>query len=254
MHELKQVISWAEEAGSIAMDYYGKTTGTLKSDGTLVTEADGAVEKLLRKRIQEACPDHEVLGEEMGPSKGKVRSEYRWALDPIDGTVNFARGFSFWGISVGLCKNEIPVLGVVHFPILKETFWAEERKGAYLNGKRCRVSRGKESQDEELFIIPSYSSKFDFRFRFKVRSFGSAAAHLCYVARGACLGALLEGWKIWDVAAGLCILHEAGAQVTDLDGIPVISLGGQSGFPLLATAPSYHADALHGIGYHPERK
>ncbi len=238
----------------MALQLREKASRTIKKDGTVVTEADGAIEKFLRSKIQPACPDHAILGEEMGALRKKETSEYRWALDPIDGTVNYALGFPFWGVSVGLLKNDIPVMGVVCLPELKELYWAEERKGAHFNGKRCRVAKSTAPRDEEIVIVPSHINKFDYSFPYKVRCFGSAAAHLCYVARGLCVGALLEGWNEWDVAAGLCVLQEAGAEVTDLNGIPVISLGGRTGMPLLVSSPTYYQELLSGIRYRSESK
>lgn len=250
MFEVKEVISWVEEAGQIALAHAGSAGGSTKPDGTLITEADRQIESFLRKKIQCVCPQHDILGEELGQSRSKGEHEYCWVLDPIDGTVNFAMGLPFWGISVGLMKNNIPVLGVVYLPRLGELYWARERKGAHLNGTRCRVTSKVRSQDEELVIIPSRCQKFEYRFPHKIRSFGSAAAHLCYVARGLCIGAVLEGWNVWDVAAGLCILREAGATVTDLNGVPVISLEGPAGMPLLVSSPVYHCDLLSGITYY----
>lgn len=254
MVDVNDVICWVKEAGQIALAHAGRTAGSAKPDGTLVTDTDKSVESFLRKKIQSVCPRHDILGEELGQSRKKDEREFCWALDPIDGTVNFAMGLPFWGISVGLMKNNIPVLGVIYLPRLDEVYWAEERKGAHLNGARCRVASGVRSHDEALVIVPSCSQKFQYRFPHKIRSFGSAAAHLCYVARGLCIGALLEGWNVWDVAAGLCILREAGAIVTDLNGVPVISLKGSVGMPLLVASPVYHSDLLSGIKYYPAGK
>ncbi|NCO36408.1 MAG: hypothetical protein AUJ92_09440 [Armatimonadetes bacterium CG2_30_59_28] len=254
MIDVKQAVDWAVEAGELAMAQRGKVAVSTKLDGSLVTEADKAVEALLRSRIRDACPDHHIVGEEMGRRGNKGTAEYCWAIDPIDGTVNYASGLPHWGVSAGLLRNNIPVLGVVHLPEIRETYWAVERRGAHFNGKRCKVTANRRSHDEEIFIVPSYISEYSFSFPQKVRSFGSTAAHLCYVARGTCVGALLEGWSIWDVAAGLCILQESGAEVTDLHGIPRISLDGKAGGPLLACSPVYRRELIEGIRHGADRR
>jgi len=247
MADVKKVIAWAVEAGELAAGMRPTAAASTKADGSLVTDADQAVERLLRSRIRETYPDHHIVGEELGRRGNRGEREYCWAIDPIDGTVNYATGLPHWGVSIGLLRNNIPVLGVVYLPELRETYWAVERKGAYCGDRRCRVTGSGRSPDEILFVVPSEVKKFSFQFPQKVRSFGCLSAHLCYVAEGRCAGLLLEGWNVWDVAAGLCIAVEAGAKVTDLNGVPRISLDGFWGAPFLVCSPAYHSELMRGI-------
>ncbi len=198
-----------------------------KGDINLVTNVDREVEAILIGSLSREFPDIGFLAEESG--KTGCGSGLKWVIDPIDGTTNFAHGFPFYAISVGLEKAGKPVLGIVYNPEHNEFFYAEKGKCAFLNGKRIKVSTVKElkksllmtgfsyklgkSMDENLvhfrnFLISSQA----------VRRAGSASLDLCYVA----CGRLEAFWELdlfpWDTAAGWLIVKEAGGEVTDFTG------------------------------------
>lgn len=223
---LKTIIT---EAGRIAMEHKGRLSEVRvdrKSDKDLVTEADVAVENYLVSRIKAVYPDHAIVGEETGTHAG---SKYRWIIDPIDGTTSFVHDQPFFSISVGLEKHGETILGAVNAPALGELFMAEIGKGAALNDKPIHVSgRDKLSdcvlgtgfacvrQNLEHNNLP-YFAKVVPIVR-GIRRYGSAAIDLSYVACGRMDGFWELNLKIYDIAAGMLILKEAGGMVTDFAG------------------------------------
>ncbi len=144
-NHLKDLLNFAHEiawqAGKITLRYY--QTGVqpdTKSDETPVTIADRESEKYLRAAIAARYPDHAILGEEEGLS-GSADAEYRWVLDPIDGTKSFVRGMPLYGVLVGLLRDNEPLVGVIHLPALAESVYAAVGHGCYWNGRPCRVSQ-----------------------------------------------------------------------------------------------------------------
>ena len=134
----------AREAGTLLAHYFERRVAfELKGDFDLVTEADRASEKLVVERLRSHFPSHSIMAEESGKYEGK--SEYRWFVDPLDGTTNFAHGFPMFNVTLGLERAGEQVAGVVYDPVRQEMFSAERGAGAYLNGRRIRVSAGKAS-------------------------------------------------------------------------------------------------------------
>ncbi len=217
------------EAGRISLDYRSKLS-TLsvhkKSAKDLVTEADTAVEAFLFEQIRKRYPEHSLLGEEAGAHQG---NEYRWIIDPIDGTTSFLHGQPFYSISIALEKAGRVVLGGVNAPVLDELFLAERGRGATRNGVAIAVSPRARlidsvlgtgfaciRADHEHNNLP-YFSQVVGKIR-GIRRYGSCAIDLSYVACG-----LLEGFwelnlKIYDMAAGGLILEEAGGKLSDFTG------------------------------------
>jgi myo-inositol-1(or 4)-monophosphatase len=193
----------------------------------LVTEADHAAEKAIIEVIHGNFPDHQVLGEESGASKHD--STYKWIVDPIDGTVNFAHGIPLNCVSIALEENGTIILGAVFNPHLNEFFFAEKGKGATLNDKPIRVSEQKQVLKSCLVTgfpytyinMPNGPLEIFERFIRKgipVRRLGSAAIDLCWVAAGRFDGFYEHKLEPWDSAAGYLIVEEAGGKVTDLAG------------------------------------
>jgi myo-inositol-1(or 4)-monophosphatase len=195
----------------------------------IVTEMDQRAEALIVDRLRQAFPDHAILAEEGGATAGT--SAYRWHIDPLDGTTNYAHGIPLYGVSMALEQNGIVELGVVYDPSHDELFVAERGGGATLNGEPIRVSEcGR--LDQSLLVtgfpydirttadtnLPEYAA-LSLR-TLAVRRFGSAALDLSYVAAGR----LEAFWELtlgpWDMAAGGLIVLEAGGQVTDVRGGP----------------------------------
>lgn len=221
----------AMEAGKIQMSFFCKTKEILfkSSDTDLVTNADKAAENKIISIITEAFPLHEILAEESG-AVGDNESDYVWVIDPIDGTTNYAHNFPHFSVSIGLLHKGEPYLGVIFDAFKKEMFWAVKNMGAYLNDTPIRVSSigtvkksllatGFPCSDEDLVeenLI--YFQKFLHESQ-AVRRPGSASLDLCYVACGRLDGFWEMNLAPWDVAAGVCIVREAGGRVTNF-GVP----------------------------------
>jgi len=219
--------SLALEAGALLREYRERPLEIgYKGDIDLVTAADRDAEALMRARIHAQFPDHSILGEESGLERGE--SDFCWLLDPVDGTTNYAHGFPYYCVSVGLMEGRVLHTGVVYNPVLDELFSAERGHGATLNGAPIRVSPTIELRRALLTTGFPYSvlqdrANFDMFERFMlraqaVRRAGSAALDLCHVACGRYDGFWERGLSAWDVAAGAVILLEAGGSLTDYRG------------------------------------
>lgn len=226
----------ALEAGALLRDYYRKGVATeYKGDVDLVTEADRASEKLIVERIHRAFPGHGIFGEE--GTRSNLESEYRWYIDPLDGTTNFAHGFPAFCVSLGLerrtgslkeSEDGEMVAAVLYDPLRDELFTAEKGKGAYLNGNRIHVSRTRVLA--EALVATGFPSRkrhdnpnIHFYQQFTLRSHGvrragSAALDLAYTA----CGRLDAFWEFnlnpWDTSAGALLVTEAGGTITGFDG------------------------------------
>jgi len=190
----------------------------------LVTEADHASEKMILDIIKENFPAHNILTEETGEIIQD--SEYKWIIDPIDGTVNFAHGIPICSVSVAVEKNGQIIMGAVQAPLLGELFFAEKKNGAYLNEKRIRVSEETDVLKACLVTgfpytyLEMHNGPLDvfnrlIRKGVPVRRLGSAAIDLCWVAAGRFDGFYEHKLQAWDSAAGFLIVEEAGGKVTD---------------------------------------
>ena len=226
----------AREAGALLREYYGRgVRAEYKGDVDIVTEADRASEKLITERLRAAFPEHGVYGEE-GTRSG-LESEYRWYVDPLDGTTNFAHGFPVFCVVLG-CERRVPglapeqdgemVAGVIYDPLRDEMFSAARSAGATLNGEPIHVSRTKALQEALIATgFPSHkrhrSPNVHFYQEFTLRSHGvrragSAALDLAYVAAGRIDGYWEFKLNPWDTSAGYLLVEEAGGKVTHFDG------------------------------------
>jgi myo-inositol-1(or 4)-monophosphatase len=224
----------AREAGALLMHYFHQHLKIeYKGDADLVTAADRASEVLIRERIQQHWPTHDVLGEEQGLSD--QGSDYRWYVDPLDGTTNFAHGFPVFCVSMGLERRSSGQQGeriaaVIYDPTRDEMFSAEEGSGAHLNGEAIHVSKTDALKDTLLATgFPSHKRHKNPNIHFYhqitlhshgVRRAGSAALDLCNVASGRFDGFWEFNLNPWDTAAGVLIVQEAGGKVTRFDGSP----------------------------------
>jgi myo-inositol-1(or 4)-monophosphatase len=235
----------AREAGALLREHFARGVETeYKGDVDLVTVADRGAEKLIRARLGEAFPDHGIYGEE--GTRERLEAEYRWYVDPLDGTTNFAHGFPQFSVSLGLEKRAglehrpagtkpeedgTLTAGVIYDPTRDELFAAERGRGATLNGKAIHVSRTSELAESLLATgFPSRkrhaSPNVHFYQEFTLRSHGvrragSAALDLAYVASGRMEGFWEFNLNPWDTAAGILLIEEAGGRVTDFAGAPV---------------------------------
>ena len=193
----------------------------------LVTEADHAAEKAIIAVIKATYPDHQILAEESGELA--QNSSYKWIIDPIDGTVNFAHGIPLNCVSIGIEKDGAMIMGAVYNPHMNEFFFAEKGKGATLNDQPIPVSNEPELLKACLVTgfpytyINMANGPLEIFERFirrgvPVRRLGSAAIDLCWVAAGRFDGFYEHKLEAWDSAAGFLIVQEAGGKVTDFDG------------------------------------
>jgi len=215
----------ADEADAMTLASFRATdlVVTTKPDLTPVTEADRAVERALRERIARARPGHGIVGEEFGAEGG---GEWRWVLDPIDGTKNYVRGIPVWGTCIALQHHEVGVVGVVSAPALGRRWWAGLGEGAFAASRRIHVSAVADLADAQL----SYDSVMSFeayglggrflelaRRCWRTRGLGDFWSHVL-VAEGAIDVAAEPEVSLWDVAAVQLIVEEAGGRFTDLGG------------------------------------
>ena len=201
---------------------------SIKGPGDFVTMTDKKVEKILIDELQKARSNYSILSEEIGEIKND--EEFKWIIDPIDGTSNFLHGIPHFGISVALEKNKEIICGIIFDPIKNEIFSTEKGNGSYLNNQRIRVSSRKKLEDCILFTGgPRHTSKnkevtleeykkFSAKVFIPIRKMGSAALDMAYVAAGRCDGCWHRDLNYWDIAAGILLVKEAGGFVTDFIG------------------------------------
>lgn len=229
---LNFAIETARDAGHILLEKFGRKINiSKKGDINLVTEADLASEALIVERIKSYYPKHSILAEESGEAVAiGGDSNWKWIIDPLDGTTNYAHGYPCFCVTLALEHNKEIVIGVTYDPTRDELFAAEKGQGASLNGRRIRVS-GTDSLGEAL-IVTGFPYDFKQRENFArhltnfllasrgVRRDGSAAIDMAYVACGRFDGFWEEGLNPWDVAAGFLMIEEAGGRVTHYDDSP----------------------------------
>ena len=202
---------------------------SLKGPGDFVSAADKKAEKILIEELQKARPDYAILSEEIGLIKNKSE-EFKWIIDPIDGTTNFLHGVPHFCISLALEKKGEIICGIIFDPIKDELFSAEKGNGSYLNNQRMRVSSRSKLEDSIIFTggpkrgandynlsLEEYK-RFSITLKVPIRKMGSAALDMAYVAAGRCDGFWQRNLNYWDIAAGIILIREAGGYVTDIEG------------------------------------
>jgi histidinol-phosphatase len=243
--ELSFANALADEAADIALSLFGTDLEVrTKPDRTPVTEVDVGIERMIRERLAERFPDDAVLGEESGRTGDSRRT---WVIDPIDGTKNFAAGIQIWATLIALVVEEQPVLGLASAPGLGERYAATRAGGATLNGRSIRVSQT--ASLEDALLLGAGESSFlggrdqgwfvELTMRAgRTRGFGDFWAHLL-VARGAADVALEPELHVWDFAALVPIVEEAGGNVSTLEGTEL-----RDGGSMLTTNGRLHHDVL----------
>ena len=218
------------EAGSLLRYYFERRVSfEMKGDFDLVTEADKASEKLVIERLKKNFPEHGIVAEEGGGNESAT-SDYRWYVDPLDGTTNFAHSYPVWNVTLALEKAGELIAGVVFDPTRDELFTAERGSGAFLNGRRIHVSKVALVADSLLCTgFPNHNRATNPNIHFfhelamtahGVRRSGSAAVDLAHVACGRLDGFWEIGLSPWDMAAGILLVEEAGGVCTDMKGGP----------------------------------
>lgn len=244
----------ATEAGMLIKERINGKFSVEKKSGPndLVTEVDKGSEALIMNIIRESFPDHFILSEEIGEIK--MDSSYKWIIDPIDGTVNFANGIPLCCVSIGVEKDGEMILGAVYNPMMDEFFFAEKGAGAFLNEKPIRVSN--QTQVLHSCLVTGFpytyldmeNGPLDIFARLvrkgiPVRRLGSAAIDLCWVAAGRFDGYYEHKLNAWDSAAGFLLVEEAGGKVTNFKGDPYSPYQPQ----LVATNGAIHDELLRWI-------
>lgn len=238
MKEKDFAVRTALKAGRFLLRNFKKDASLLRERGVakeITTRFDEESDALIRREIERVFPHHNLLTEENGFTD--KRSEWTWIIDSLDGTGNYAVGNPFFAVSIALAKNNELVLGVVNAPFLKELFVAEKGKGAFLNGKRIHVS--KTSELEKSYVVACEGGeKTNARIarinaalhpRVKdLRKLGSAALEGAWVACGRADAYVTTQICVWDVAAAVLLVKEAGGKVTDFNGAPWSAAARQS--------------------------
>ncbi|MDP3971018.1 MAG: inositol monophosphatase family protein [bacterium] len=202
-----------------------------KDKREIVTKTDLKVNDFIVSKIKSRYPEHSILSEEEGMDSDNQKSEYMWVVDPLDGTTNFVMRHTFFTTTMALLKNGEPILGVIYAPYTRELFVAEAGKGAKKNEVRMRTSN--EDRLNQSFLCFAYSHEkksllraikayqhFEFEAQ-SMRHFGSSSLELAFVASGRVEGMIITPpVRIWDVAAGMLMVKEAGGMITDFKGDP----------------------------------
>jgi len=254
MRYLETAVEIAQEAGALLAGYFERRVPfEMKGEFDLVTEADRASEQLVVERLRSHFPSHAIVAEEGGGHQSA--SDYRWFVDPLDGTTNFAHSFPTFCVTLGLERAGETVAGVIYDPIRQELFTAERGSGAYLNHHRVRVSSAKRLADSLASTgFPSRKRHHNVNIHFYyqlamashgVRRTGSAALDLAYVACGRLDFFWEFGLKPWDIAAGTLLVEEAGGRVSDMAGAPLRLTVSDD---LLADNGALHDEVLAAFG------
>jgi myo-inositol-1(or 4)-monophosphatase len=243
----------AREAGCLLYDAFGQVSAREKGPFDLVTEADLASQRLIAERLLGSFPDHTLLAEEEGVVPDAA-NPWRWVVDPLDGTINFAHGNPLWCISIALEHAAELVVGVVHSPLLGTTYCAARGHGARQNGRPIAVSRAERLSDSLIATaLPTdfaadadrqmaYMRRFSTRTH-SLRRTGTSAWNLALVAAGGFDVCYATSMNPWDAAAGVVLVREAGGSVTGLTGEPfdLYSTG------ILATNGRLHGESLRAL-------
>ena len=244
----------AREAGALLLGYYGNVRAREKQPGDLVTEADTASQRRIAEILLGAYPDHTLLAEEDGVEPDPD-NPWRWVVDPLDGTINFAHGFPYWCVSIALEHAGELVVGVIHNPLTQQTFAGANGEGADLDGRPLKVSSATRLRDS--LISAGWPTQFEADAdrtlahvrglsvgTHSIRRTGSTALNLAHVALGAFEVFYASSIQPWDVAAGVVLVREAGGQVTGLDGGPYDMYRRQ----ILATNGQVHRETVETLG------
>jgi len=235
MTQKKEAFEWQDrlepimrKAGSILLSYFNNAqqlTHTDKQGNGFVTEADLASERYLIEQLRMLLPEAAITAEESGNAGSGI---FRWVIDPLDGTTNFAQGLHYFCISVALTQDDIPQVAAIYQPVLNEFFYAERGKGAWLNGRKIVVSKVHDIQKAMISVcLPYDHAEFDpllhaldrvAKQAYSIRHFGAAALDLANVACGRMDGIFFAHLGWWDVAAGMLLIEEAGGQISDFTG------------------------------------
>ena len=236
---LNIMIKASEKASKVLIRDFGeveKLQVSNKGPADFVSNADLKAEKIIIEELKKARPNYSILSEEIGSEINKDKNN-TWVIDPIDGTSNFLHGIPHFAISIALkSKNEI-ISGLIFDPIKNEMFYAEKNNGAYFNNHRIRVSK-KNKIDQCLFVT---GGKIKKQIDLQYRKSGSAALDIAYVSAGRYDGYFQRKLNLWDIAAGIVLIKEAGGIISEID------LSKTKNIDVVAATPDIHQKMLEKI-------
>ena len=212
---LNIMIKASEKASKVLIKDFGeieKLQVSKKGPKDFVTNSDFKAEKIIIEELKKAKPNYSILSEEKGAEFNKDRDNI-WIIDPIDGTINYLHGIPHFAISIALKSKGKIVAGLIYDPIKDEMFYAEKNNGAFFNNSRIRVSK-KNKMEECLFVM---GGKNNIEPNFLYRKSGCAALDMAYVASGRYDGYFQKNLNIWDIAAGIVLVEEAGGIMNKID-------------------------------------
>ena len=216
---LNIMIKASEKASKALIRDFGeveKLQVSIKGPLDFVSNADTKAEKIIIEELSKARKNYSILSEEDGSKIGKDKNNI-WIIDPIDGTTNYLHGVPHFAISIALKSNNEIISGVIYDPIKDEMFYAEKNNGAYYNNQRIRVSKKKKLEDCLFATGGNISEKNKTNTNIIIRRSGSAALDMAYVAAGRFDGYFQKNLNIWDIAAGIIIIKEAGGIINEID-------------------------------------
>ena len=236
---LNLMIKACEKASKTLIRDFGeieKLQVSKKGPSDFVTNSDLKTEKIIIEELTKGRPDYSIISEENGEKKNKD-SKNTWVIDPIDGTVNFLHGIPHFATSIALKHENEIISGLIFDPIKDEMFYAEKNNGAYLNNKRIRVSK-KNNMQECLFATSGTVEK---KIEFSYRKSGSAALDMAYIACGRYDGYFQKNLNLWDIAAGLILVTEAGGVINKID------LNEHKDLKIIASSPDINEKLMEKI-------
>jgi myo-inositol-1(or 4)-monophosphatase len=248
---INQIITWARQAGQIALRYFKNIEPQRKPDQSFLTQADLEIERFLAERFQTVFPDHDLIGEEKLRVENSQLSPNLWAIDPLDGTTAFVQGLPGWGISIGLLRRGQPNFGLFYMPLLDDITYTVGPNGVYRNERDLRKAV-RPDWGSKGFLAVSASAHRDFQLNVhRIQTMGSVGANLVYTARGAAAGAFIPKARLWDMVAGAAILARAGGELRYLSGKSIDYLqlldGRLAPEPVIAGSPRILAELQRAI-------
>ena len=236
---LNIIIKASEKASKVLIRDFGeieKLQVSKKGPTDFVTNADLKAEKIIIEELKKARPNYSIISEESGIEENKDKNN-TWIIDPIDGTINFLHGIPHFAISIALKSNDEIVTGLIFDPIKDEMFYAEKNKGVFFNNRRIKVSKKNEINDC-LFATGGNLNK---QLEIQYRKSGSAALDMAYVAAGRFDGYFQNDLNLWDIAAGVIIVKEAGGLINE------INLSQTKNLKVVASSPDIQQKLLEKI-------
>ncbi|MGL3827266.1 inositol monophosphatase family protein [Candidatus Pelagibacter communis] len=236
---LNIMIKASEKASKVLIRDFGeieKLQVSKKGPSDFVTNSDLKAEKIIIEELKKARPNYSIISEENGAENNKDKNN-TWIIDPIDGTINFLHGIPHFAISIALKSNEEIISGLIFDPIKNEIFFAEKENGAFFNNHRIRVSK-KNELNNCLFVTGGKTKQ---ELDLPYRKSGCAALDMAYVAAGRYDGYFQHDLNLWDIAAGLILVKEAGGVLNEID------LNNNKNIKIIASSPDINSKLLEKL-------